>query len=161
MQPLKRADTLSMTLAGFMRKTSMVPVISDFLFDDAAPVLKELALLNSAHDVFIVLIDSAFAFELPHGLGRLDRGVRRRNRTRARDVARRARRAVAPRRGRWQDEVARMAKDAGLDVLRIGVDEQQTAIAMSEFIAERRLRKARRRSPRKHENTKQSEFVLS
>jgi hypothetical protein len=28
-------------------------------------VLKELALLNSAHDVFIVLIDSAFAFELP------------------------------------------------------------------------------------------------
>ena len=64
-QPLKRADTLSMTLAGFMRKTSLVPVISDFLFDDAAPVLKELSLLNSAHDVFIVLIDSAFAFELP------------------------------------------------------------------------------------------------
>ena len=29
-----------------------------------------------------------------------------------------------------------------LDVLRIGVDEQQTAIALSEFIAERRLRKA-------------------
>ena len=29
-----------------------------------------------------------------------------------------------------------MAKDADLDVLRIGVDEQQTAIALSEFIAE-------------------------
>ena len=43
---------------------------------------------------------------------------------------------------RWQDEVSRMAKDANLDVLRIGVDEQQTAIALSEFIAERRLRKA-------------------
>jgi len=42
----------------------------------------------------------------------------------------------------WQDEVSRMAKDAGLDVLRIGVDELQTAIALSEFIAERRLRKA-------------------
>jgi hypothetical protein len=28
-----------------------------------------------------------------------------------------------------------------MDVLRIGVDEQQTAIATSEFIAERRLRK--------------------
>jgi len=35
-----------------------------------------------------------------------------------------------------------MAKDAGLDVLRIGMDGQQTAIALSEFIAERRLRKA-------------------
>ena len=37
LQPLKRADSLSMTLAGFMRKTSMVPVISDFLFDNAEP----------------------------------------------------------------------------------------------------------------------------
>jgi hypothetical protein len=35
-----------------------------------------------------------------------------------------------------------MAKANDLDVLRIGVDEQQTAIALSEFIAERRLRKA-------------------
>ena len=35
-----------------------------------------------------------------------------------------------------------MAKDDDLDVLRIGVDELQTAIALSEFIAERRLRKA-------------------
>jgi hypothetical protein len=42
----------------------------------------------------------------------------------------------------WQDEVSRMAKADGLDVLRIGVDEQQTSIALSEFIAERRLRKA-------------------
>ena len=65
LQPLKRADSLSMSLSGFMRKTSMVPVISDFLFDDAGPVLKELGQLNSSHDVFIVLIDSAFAFELP------------------------------------------------------------------------------------------------
>jgi hypothetical protein len=35
-----------------------------------------------------------------------------------------------------------MAKAADLDVLRIGVDEQQNVIEMSEFIAERRLRKA-------------------
>ena len=43
----------------------MVPVISDFLFDNAGAVMKELSLLNAMHDVFIVLIDSAFAFELP------------------------------------------------------------------------------------------------
>ena len=36
--------------------------ISDFLFDDAGDVMKELGELNSSHDVFIVLIDSAFAF---------------------------------------------------------------------------------------------------
>ena len=43
----------------------MVPIISDFLFDNPGEVLKELAQVNSVHDVFIVLIDSAFAFELP------------------------------------------------------------------------------------------------
>jgi uncharacterized protein (DUF58 family) len=140
-QPLKRADTLSMTLAGFMRKTSMVPVISDFLFDDAAPVLKELALLNSAHDVFIVLIDSAFAFELPTvSAGWIEAFDVETGR--ARVMSRGQLSAMSTKTRRWQDEVSRMAKDASLDVLRIGVDEQQTAIALSEFIAERRLRKA-------------------
>src|SRR5919198_340463 len=65
LQPLRRAESLSMTLAGFMRKTSLVPVISDFLFDNPGDTLKELAQLNSTHDVFVVLIDSAFAFALP------------------------------------------------------------------------------------------------
>jgi uncharacterized protein (DUF58 family) len=140
-QPLKRADTLSMTLAGFMRKTSMVPVISDFLFDDAAPVLKELSLLNSAHDVFIVLIDSAFAFELPTvSAGWIEAFDVETGR--ARVMSRGQLSAMSAKTRRWQDEVSRMAKDASLDVLRIGVDEQQTAIALSEFIAERRLRKA-------------------
>jgi len=140
-QPLKRADTLSMTLAGFMRKTSMVPVISDFLFDDAALVLKELSLLNSAHDVFIVLIDSAFAFELPTvSAGWIEAFDVETGR--ARVMSRGQLSAMSAKTRRWQDDVSRMAKDANLDVLRIGVDEQQTAIALSEFIAERRLRKA-------------------
>jgi hypothetical protein len=34
-----------------------------------------------------------------------------------------------------------MAKDRDLDVLRIGVNDLETTIALSEFIAERRLRK--------------------
>ena len=42
-----------------------MPVISDFLFEDASERIKELAELNSVHDVFLVMIDSAFAFELP------------------------------------------------------------------------------------------------
>jgi hypothetical protein len=51
-------------------------------------------------------------------------------------------RGLSARTRTWQDDVAKMAKDNDLDVLRIGVDELQTAIALSEFIAERRLRKA-------------------
>ena len=139
--PLKSADSLSMSLAGFMRKTSMVPVISDFLFDEVDPVLHELGQLNSTHDVFIVLIDSAFAFELPSiSAGWIEAFDVETGRSRV--LSRKALRALSSRTRTWQDEVAQKAKAADLDVLRIGVDEQQTAIALSEFIAERRLRKA-------------------
>ena len=139
-QPLKRADTLSMSLAGFMRKTSMVPVISDFLFDDAGDVLRELGYLNSTHDVFIVLIDSAFAFALPTiSAGWIEAFDVETGR--AKVLSRGSLKALSVRTQSWQDEVARMAKDNDLDVLRIGIDEQETAIALGEFIAERRLRK--------------------
>jgi hypothetical protein len=50
-------------------------------------------------------------------------------------------RALSAKTRAWQDEVSRTAKANGMDVLRIGVNDQETAIAMSEFIAERRLRK--------------------
>src|SRR5438034_10757238 len=139
-QPLKRADTLSMTLSGFMRKTSMVPVISDFLFDNPDEVLKEFAHVNSTHDVFVVLIDSAFAFELPPiSAGWIEAFDVEDGK--ARVMSRGSMRALARHTREWQDEVAKQAKDRDLDVLRIGVNEQDTAIALTEFIAERRLRK--------------------
>jgi uncharacterized protein (DUF58 family) len=141
LQPLKRSDSLSMSLAGVMRKTSMVPVISDFLFDNAGEVMKELSLLNAMHDVFIVLIDSAFAFELPSiSAGWIEAFDVETGKSNV--MSRGALRTLSARTRSWQDEVARMAKAADLDVLRIGVDEVQTTIALSEFIAERRLRKA-------------------
>jgi uncharacterized protein (DUF58 family) len=138
---LKRADSLSMSLAGFMRKTSMVPVISDFLFDEAGSVMEELAQLNSMHDVFIVLIDSAFAFELPPvSAGWIEAFDVETGKSKV--MSRHALKALSSRTRAWQNEVAKLAKDNDLDVLRIGVDEVQTTIALSEFIAERRLRKA-------------------
>src|SRR6266478_9006638 len=109
LQPLKRADSLSMSLAGFMRKTSMVPVISDFLFDEAGAVLQELAQLNSSHDVFIVLIDSAFAFELPPiSAGWIEAFDVETGRSKV--MSRGALRGLSARTRTWQDEVARMAK---------------------------------------------------
>ena len=65
LQQVRRSGTISTSLGGFVRRQAMLPVISDFLFDDADAVVQELALLNATHDVFLVLIDSAFAFELP------------------------------------------------------------------------------------------------
>ena len=137
---LKAGGTLSATIAGFMRKTSMVPVISDFLFDRPSDVLNELASLNSMHDVFLVLIDSAFAFELPTvSAGWIEAFDVETGRSRV--LSRRDMKMMAAGTRSWQDEVHRMAKGIDLDVLRIGIDERETAIALSEFVAERRLRK--------------------
>ena len=52
-----RARGISMSLGSFMRKTSLIPVISDFLFEQPGDVIRELSHLNATHDVFVVLID--------------------------------------------------------------------------------------------------------
>ena len=65
MEEVKTGQRLATTIGGHLRRTTLLPVISDFLFEDAPARISELAELNSVHDVFLVMIDSAFAFELP------------------------------------------------------------------------------------------------
>lgn len=141
MQQLMQTESLSTTLGSFMRKTSLVPFISDFLFDDPRGVLGELALLDSTHDVFIVLIDSAFAF----GLSSVSAGwieVVDVETGRSRMLSRSAVAKMAEKVREWQDDVERMAKSLDLDVLRLGVDQTRNDVALAEFVVERRLRKA-------------------
>ena len=95
------------------------------------------------HDVFLVLVDSGFAF--------LDRGVsagwitvRDVEHGGTRVVSRRAFRALAEQARAWQQEVVRLARAADLDVVVLGADEAQGEIALAEFVAERRLRKVAR-----------------
>ena len=103
-------------------------------------MLRELALLNSTHDVFLVLIDSAFAFELPAmSAGWIEVWTSRP--AGPGHLAARRRRQLAGRVREWQDEVEATARDLDLDVVRIGLDRAQSDIALGEFVAERRLRK--------------------
>ena len=62
---VKTGQRLATAIAGHLRRTALLPVVSDFLFPDAADRIKEIAELNSVHDAFLVMIDAAFAFELP------------------------------------------------------------------------------------------------
>ena len=140
LQDLKQTGTLSTTIAGFLRKAALVPVVSDFLFDNAADVLKELSLLNSNHDAFLVLIDSAFAFEVPSVSAGWIEAFDVETST-SRVMSRRAFRKLAGTVRDWQDEVVRIARDVGLDVLRLSPDKTTSDIALLEFVAERRLRK--------------------
>ena len=140
LQPVRRVGDLSTTLGGYFRSRSMLPVISDFLFERPEDVLRELALLNNTHDVFLVLIDSAFAFELPDvSAGWIETVDVETGRSRT--IGRAAYRQLGERVREWQDEVAKAAKDVELDVVRMGIDEVRADIALSEFVSERRLRK--------------------
>ena len=140
-EDVKRGGSLAATIAGQLRRTTLVPLISDFLFGGVPNLLHELGNLNAVHDVFLIMIDSAFAFELPDvsacwveaydvetGQSRL--------------VSRREMRSLARRVREWQDEVERQAHDADLDVLRIGVNPNQSQAALVEFVTLRRLRRS-------------------
>jgi uncharacterized protein (DUF58 family) len=140
LQELRQTIGLSGTIAGFMRKTSLVPFVSDFLFEDADEVVRELARLNSTHDVVLVLVDAAFGFDLPAvGAGWVEAFDVETGRTRT--MSRRTLGRMADHVRRWQTEVARMAADADLDVIRVGPDPVAFDLALAEFVAERRLRR--------------------
>jgi uncharacterized protein (DUF58 family) len=139
---VKNSGGISRSVAGFMRKTSLVPVISDFLFDAPRSVLQELGHLNSTHDVFIILIDAAFAFEMPSvSSGWIEAFDVETGRSRV--MSRAALGKLAGRVRDWQNGVEQSAKDAGLDVLRLGLDQVESVIQLTEFVMERRLRKTK------------------
>ena len=140
LQEVKFVESLSTTLASFARRTSLIPFISDFLFDNAQSVLRELSMLNSSHDVFVVLLDAAYAFELPRvSAGWIE--IHDIETGQARVVSRNEATNMSGRIHQWQDDVVAMAGEFDLDVIRLGTDPMKSDLALAEFVAERRLRK--------------------
>ena len=141
MEEMRSGVRAGTAIAGHLRRTTLLPVISDFLFEDAPERIRELAELNSVHDAFLVMIDSAFAFELPDvSAGWISAFDVETGESRL--MSRRELRALAPRVRAWQDSLETQAHEHGLDVLRIGVDPEQSLPALLEFVIVRRLRKA-------------------
>ena len=143
LEPVAGGLGVAAAVAGSVRTTALVPVVSDFLFDDALDVVRELSLVNATHDVFLVLVDSAWAFaSVPLASGwvtvhDVEAGT-------PCVVSRRAYQALATEAAAWQARVAQAARDAELDVVVLGVDEQRGELALAEFVAERRLRRVMR-----------------
>jgi len=140
LREVRDAASLSMTVGSFMRKTALIPFVSDFLFDEPQAVVDELSLLNAQHDVFIVLVDAAFAFEVPHtSAGWIDITDVETGRTRM--MSRAALAEMAGHVRAWQDDVAARAHERAIDVVRFGADPVANELALAEFVVERRLRK--------------------
>ena len=128
------------TIAAHLRKTSLVPVISDFLFADAQHVIEELSLLNAVHDVFLIMIDVRFAYQLPDvSAGWIEIFDVETGRTRI--LSRRELGKLAARIEEWQEDIQRLARDSDLDIVRVGLDRWEMETVLVEFVAERRLRK--------------------
>ena len=128
------------SFAGLLRRTSMVPVVSDFLFDDHDAMLEELLALNATHDVFIVLIDSRQAFELPGiSAGWVEGCDVETGETRL--LSSSDLRRLGARVSDWQDGVERRARALGLEVLRLGASAGRFHEQVVEFLADRRMRK--------------------
>lgn len=131
---------ISMAIEGQLRKASLVPVISDFLFANAPDVIRELSKLNAVHDVFLAMADVRFAYELPSlsdgwiEVFDIESGG-------VRVLSRRELRRLAARVGEWQDRVERAARDANLDLVRVGLDRWEMETTLVKFASERRLRK--------------------
>ena len=128
------------TIAAHLRRTSLVPVISDFLFADAGRVISELSRLNALHDIFLIMVDVRFAYELPDvragwiEIFDVEAGT-------TRILSRRELRQLAVRIEEWQEHIRRLARDADLDIVRVGLDRWEMETALVNFVAERRLRK--------------------
>jgi uncharacterized protein (DUF58 family) len=138
--PMARVAHIGHSVAGAMRRTSLVAVISDFLFEDLDTVLTELAYLNATHDVFLVIVDAGAAFDLPPASAGWVR-VQDVETGRRQVVSRRAVRRMAAQARDWQNEAEAKAKDRDLDVVRIGSNRIEAASTLTAFAAERRLRK--------------------
>ena len=123
-----------------LRRTAVVPVISDFLFEDAARLIEELALLNAVHDVFLMMVDVGFAYRLPEVAAGWVQAYDVETGT-ERVFSRRELNRLADRVDVWQQQVADHARSEGLDVMRVGLDRWAMENALVEFLAARRLRK--------------------
>jgi len=139
MDPITDRD-ITATIAGHLRKASLVPVISDFLVPDARRIIGDLAKLNAIHDVFLLMADARFAYELPKiSAGWVEAFDVETGTTRV--FSKRELRRLAQRVDEWQQDIVTFARDNGLDVVRVGLDRWQMEAALVEFTAERRLRK--------------------
>jgi uncharacterized protein (DUF58 family) len=128
------------TIEGHLRKTSMVPVISDFLLPDIERVIKELSHLSGMHDVFLLMADVRFAYALPSAsAGWIETFDIETGATRI--VSRRELARMAARIEEWQAHVGALARDNDLDVVRVGLDRWEMETTLIEFARERKLRK--------------------
>jgi uncharacterized protein (DUF58 family) len=133
---------VSTVIPGFVRRTGMLVVVSDFLLHAGDAMLQKLERLNAAHDLLLLMVDAGFAYELPDtSAGWIE--VFDVESGDVRVLSRRELGKLRRRVGEWQQEFDDRARSRGLDVVRVALDRWQMETALAEWVVERRLRKVR------------------
>lgn len=138
--PVSGGDDLTATIQRTLRTPSLVPVISDFLFASAPRIIGQLAALRGVHDVFLMMADARFAYDLPHVSAGWIESVDVETGD-VQVISHAEFEQLAARAEEWQQEVTRLARESGLDIVRVGIDPREAERELVEFFAERRLRK--------------------
>jgi uncharacterized protein (DUF58 family) len=135
------ADVLTV-IPGFVRRTGMLVVVSDFLPPAGDAMLPKLERLSSAHDLLLLMVDAGFAYDFPStSAGWIE--VYDVESGDVRVLSRRELGGLRQRAGEWQQELEARARARGLDVVRVGLDRWQMETALARWVVERRLRKVR------------------
>ena len=103
--------------------------------------MHELALLNAVHDVFLLMADVRFAYELPRVSDGWVEAFDVETGPHASVLAARAARGWPARVTSGRIEWSGRRATPDLDVVRVGLDRWEMETALVEFTAERRLRK--------------------
>jgi uncharacterized protein (DUF58 family) len=129
-------------ISGFVRRTGLLVVVSDFLLHAGDAMLQKLERLSAAHDLLLLMVDAGFAYDLPHTSAGwievfdVESGA-------VRVLSRRELGELRRRVDEWQQEFAARARARGLDVVRVALDRWRTETALAEWVVDRRLRKVR------------------
>jgi uncharacterized protein (DUF58 family) len=129
-------------LAGFLRRTGMLVVISDFMLRTEDAVLAKLERLSATHDVLLLMVDAGCAYEVPQtSAGWIEVFDVESGETRV--LSRNELKEMSRRVAEWQQQFARRARSRGLDVVPVGLDRWQMETALGQWVVERRVRKVR------------------
>lgn len=127
-------------ISGSLRRTSLIVVVSDFLFSDASVVIKELMDLNGDHDVFLVMVDASFTFRLPPvSAGWIECFDVETGRKLL--LSRNEFLGMVDRVNNYQEKIKDLAERDGFEVLKIGKNKDEFQNTIIDFFFERRLRR--------------------
>lgn len=133
-------NNLAGKIMGSLKRTSIIPAVSDFLFSDVEGFIEALATIKTRHDVFVVMVDCSFLFDLPEvsdgwiSCSDLESG-------RTTLLSKREFISMVRRVTDHQDKTLNMAHERGIEVVRVNRDRVKFFNDLIEFFFVRKTKK--------------------